>query len=327
MARKSQQNSGATGGSGGLFARLKAGLARSRDSVVGRIASLVGNRVLDEEMLEEIETVLLTADVGIEATEKLMAQLRAAVNKRGPQVDALEVLEEAVTAMLGAVEQPFELSGAKPAVILMVGVNGAGKTTTIGKLASQITAQGRQVLLAAGDTYRAAAIEQLQVWGDRSGVPVIAHQQGGDSAAVIHDALEAARARGVDVVIADTSGRLHTDVGLMEELAKVKRVIQRFDSDAPHETLLVLDAGNGQNALAQAQRFHEAVGVTGLVLTKLDGTARGGILLAIAARLGLPVKFIGIGEGVDDLRPFVAAEFAAALLNRTDGDGGVDSVQ
>ena len=327
MARNSSQDAGETGGSGRLFARLKAGLSRTRESVVGRIAGLVGGRALDEATLEEIETVLLTADVGIEATERLMERLRAAVRSGGSRVDALAVLSEAIRELLAGVEAPLALGDSKPAVILMVGVNGAGKTTTIGKLAAQLRAQRKEVLLAAGDTFRAAAIEQLQVWGERAQVPVIAHKQGGDSAAVVHDALEAARARGADVVIADTSGRLHTDAGLMDELAKVKRIVQRFDPAAPQETLLVLDAGNGQNALAQAERFHQAVGITGLVLTKLDGTARGGILLAIATRLGLPVKYVGVGEGIDDLRPFVAAQFADALLNRTETAGHGDPVQ
>jgi fused signal recognition particle receptor len=327
MARNSSKDTGDAGSSGGLFSRLKAGLSRTRQSVVGRIAGLVRGRVLDEETLEEIETVLLSADVGIEATTALLDRLRAAVKKQGPEVDALQVLGDAIRDLLADVEHPLDLGDAKPAVILMVGVNGAGKTTTIGKLAAQLSGQGKSVLLAAGDTFRAAAIEQLQAWGERARVPVVAHRQGGDSAAVIHDALEAARARDVDVVIADTSGRLHTDAGLMEELAKVKRIIRRFDPAAPQETLLVLDAGNGQNALAQAQRFNEAVGVSGLVLTKLDGTAKGGILLAIASRLALPVKYVGVGEGIEDLRPFIAADFAEALLSRTDTAGRGDPVQ
>ena len=327
MVRNSSKDAGDAGSSGGLFSRLKAGLSRTRQSVVGRIAGLVRGRVLDEETLEEIETVLLSADVGIEATTALLDRLRAAVKKQGPEVDALQVLGDAIRDLLADVEHPLDLGDAKPAVILMVGVNGAGKTTTIGKLAAQLSGQGKSVLLAAGDTFRAAAIEQLQAWGERARVPVVAHRQGGDSAAVIHDALEAARARDVDVVIADTSGRLHTDAGLMEELAKVKRIIRRFDPAAPQETLLVLDAGNGQNALAQAQRFNEAVGVSGLVLTKLDGTAKGGILLAIASRLALPVKYVGVGEGIEDLRPFIAADFAEALLSRTDTAGRGDPVQ
>jgi fused signal recognition particle receptor len=228
----------------------------------------------------------------------------------------LEALKARMVALLAPCEVPAPAFTAKPHVILMAGVNGAGKTTTIGKLARRLTDDGKQVVLAAGDTFRAAAVEQLKVWGERLGVPVISQQPGADPAAVIFDALQAAKNRGADVVIADTSGRLHTQAGLMDELRKIRRVMGRFDPTAPHETLLVLDAGNGQNALIQARQFNEAIGVTGLVLTKLDGTAKGGVVLAIASQLRLPIRYLGVGEKADDLRPFVAREFVEALLSR-----------
>ena len=304
----------------GLLGRLGAALGKTRSAIADGIVRLVGARAtIDDDLLEEIETILLTADVGVEATRRIIRGLEARVT-RGEVGDAtalLASLEEDMLAMLEPVEAPLaipDLDG--PCVILVVGVNGAGKTTTIGKLAARLGSEGRTVMIAAGDTFRAAAIEQLQEWGRRAGVPVVAQQPGADSASVIYDAFESARARGVDVLIADTAGRLHTRVGLMDELRKVRRVIGKLDPSAPHEVLLVLDAGTGQNALTQAVRFHDAVGVTGIALTKLDGTARGGIIFAVAERLKLPIRLIGVGEGVDDLREFDAREFVAAIVGR-----------
>jgi len=303
----------------GLFGRLKEGLAKTRTRFTDGLADLVfGEKTVDLETLDDLEALLLTADVGVEATQQIIVDLHDRLG-RSQLTDGQAVyqaLHEKMTAMLAICEAPLQLPDATPAVILMVGVNGAGKTTTIGKLAQRFLKQGNSVLLAAGDTFRAAASEQLQAWGERAGVPVIAQQPGADPAAVIFDALQAAESRQIDVVLADTSGRLHTQSGLMDELRKINRVIGKFDETAPHEILLVLDAGNGQNALSQARAFGEAVGVTGLVLTKLDGTAKGGIVFAIAAQLGLPIKFIGVGEGGDDLRPFSSAEYVDALLAR-----------
>lgn len=302
----------------GLFGRLKQGLSKTRTRLTDGLADLVfGEKIVDLETLDDLEALLLTADVGVEATQQIIVDLHDRLSRS--QLDngerVYQALHEKMTAMLAGCEAPLSLPvGAAPAVIMMVGVNGAGKTTTIGKLSQRFLNEGRSVLLAAGDTFRAAASEQLQAWGERSGVPVIAQQPGADPAAVIYDALQAAQSRNIDLVLADTSGRLHTQAGLMDELRKINRVIGKFDSTAPHETLLVLDAGNGQNALAQARAFSEAVKVTGLVLTKLDGTAKGGIVFAIAAELGLPIKFIGVGEGIDDLRPFSSADYVDALL-------------
>lgn len=302
----------------GLFGRLKLGLSKTRTRLTDGLADLVfGEKIVDLETLDDLEALLLTADVGVEATQQIIVDLHDRLSRS--QLDNGErvylALHEKMTAMLAGCEAPLSLPvGAAPAVIMMVGVNGAGKTTTIGKLSQRFLNEGRSVLLAAGDTFRAAASEQLQAWGERSGVPVIAQQPGADPAAVIYDALQAAQSRNIDLVLADTSGRLHTQAGLMDELRKISRVIGKFDSTAPHETLLVLDAGNGQNALAQARAFSKAVKVTGLVLTKLDGTAKGGIVFAIAAELGLPIKFIGVGEGIDDLRPFSSADYVDALL-------------
>ncbi|MDD3652270.1 MAG: signal recognition particle-docking protein FtsY [Immundisolibacter sp.] len=303
----------------GLFARLRQGLARTRERLGGGIADLLlGRRAIDALTVEEIETLLLSADAGVEATATLVDDLNArlARHELADGAAVLEALKERMVALLAPCEVPAPAFTAKPHVILMVGVNGAGKTTTIGKLARRLTDDGKQVVLAAGDTFRAAAVEQLKVWGERLGVPVIAQQPGADPAAVIFDALQAAKTRGADVVIADTSGRLHTQAGLMDELRKIRRVMGRFDPSAPHETLLVLDAGNGQNALIQARQFNQAIGVTGLVLTKLDGTAKGGVVLAIASQLRLPIRYLGVGEKADDLRPFVAREFVEALLSR-----------
>jgi fused signal recognition particle receptor len=261
----------------------------------------------------------LTADVGVEATQALMSDLTNRVaRKQLNDSEALSVaLREDMQAILQPVEQPLVLpeDNSKPFVILMVGINGAGKTTTIGKLAKRFQAEGRSVMLAAGDTFRAAAVDQLKVWGERNNVPVIAQHNRADSASVIFDALQAATARGIEVLIADTAGRLHTQANLMEELKKVRRVINKLDPAAPHETMLVIDAGIGQNALVQAKQFHQAIGVTGLTLSKLDGTAKGGIVFAIAKQTGLPIRFIGVGEQVDDLRRFEAASFVEALLS------------
>ncbi len=310
--------------SAGLFGRLKQGLAKTRTRFTDGLADLVfGEKTVDVETLDDLEALLLTADVGVEATQQIIIDLhdrlgRSELSNGGAVYQALH---EKMTAMLLASEGPLQLptdTSQRPAVILMVGVNGAGKTTTIGKLASRFLADKKSVMLAAGDTFRAAASEQLQAWGERNGVPVISQQPGADPAAVIFDTLQSASSRQTNIVLADTSGRLHTQGGLMDELRKINRVIGKFDESAPHETLLVLDAGNGQNALSQARAFSDAVNVTGLVLTKLDGTAKGGIVFAIAAELGIPIKFVGVGEGIDDLRPFVAADYVEALLSKTD---------
>ena len=302
---------------GGFFGRLKAALGRTRNALVGRLnALLAGRTVLDEQLVEEMETVLLSADVGIEATRRIIDDLRrrAAARRPGDEAALGTALREAMVEILEPVCRPLSASGAAPFVILVVGVNGTGKTTSAAKLAHRFKGEGRRVLLAAGDTFRAAAIEQLQTWGERLNIPVIAQHSGADSASVVYDALSSARARGSDLLIADTAGRLHTQSGLMEELKKVRRVIRKLDPDAPHETLLVLDASTGQNALAQARQFTEAVEVSGLVLTKLDGTAKGGIIFAIAHTLGIPIRYVGVGEGLDDLRDFDAGDFVDALL-------------
>ncbi|HVY65402.1 MAG TPA: signal recognition particle-docking protein FtsY [Gammaproteobacteria bacterium] len=302
----------------GFFAKLKARLNRGKAWLANDLLGL-GSRPLDETTVEELETRLLTGDVGVDATQWLLDEMRKA-NRRKPGTPASELLRETATTLMRTVEAPLAISAAhKPFVILAVGVNGTGKTTTVGKLAYRLKSSGMSVMLAAADTFRAAAVEQLQEWGRRADVPVIAQAPGADPAAVVHDALVAARARNVDVVLADTAGRLHTAAGLMDELEKVRRVIARFDATAPHETLLVLDASQGQNALAQALRFHERLKVTGLVLTKLDGTAKGGILLAIARALGVPIRFVAVGEGVDDLDEFRAEEFVRALVGERAG--------
>jgi len=303
----------------GFLASLKRGLDKTREAFTMDLAELlIGKKAIDDELLEEIETLLITADVGVEATDALMKDLNQRINRK--QLDDSEALfqalREQMQAILQPVEQPLLLPKErdKPFVILMVGINGAGKTTTIGKLAKRFQSEGHSVMLAAGDTFRAAAVEQLKVWGERNDVPVIAQHTGADSASVIFDALQAATARGTDILIADTAGRLHTQSNLMEELKKVRRVMTKIDSDAPHETMLVLDAGTGQNALVQAKQFHQAMGVTGLTITKLDGTAKGGIVFAMAKQMELPIRFIGVGEQVDDLRPFEAKRFVEALF-------------
>ncbi|WP_019601369.1 signal recognition particle-docking protein FtsY [Teredinibacter turnerae] len=301
-----------------FFTRIKQGLSRTSNQLSGGLASLLlGKKAIDDELLEEIETLLLMADVGVEATTDIIDDLTARVaRKQLADSDALyAALRQSLADLLLDVEAPLDVECAqKPFVILVVGVNGVGKTTTIGKLAKRFQNQGKSVMLAAGDTFRAAAVEQLQVWGERNKVPVVAQHTGADSASVIYDAVQSAQARQIDVVIADTAGRLHNKSNLMEELAKVKRVMAKLDDSAPHEVLLVLDAGTGQNALSQAGHFKEAAGVTGLALTKLDGTAKGGIIFALSKQYGLPVRYIGVGEGIDDLQPFQATSFIDALF-------------
>ncbi|MEQ1773617.1 MAG: signal recognition particle-docking protein FtsY [Burkholderiales bacterium] len=313
------------GESGGWFNRLKSGLAKTREKLGAQVAGLFGaGRKLDEAFYEELETVLIGADVGVTSTTHLIATLRERARKeRYTEAAQLrQALGENLVAMLKPIEQPLDVSTHKPFVIMLAGVNGAGKTTSIGKLAHYYQAQGKKVLLAAGDTFRAAAREQLMAWGERNNVTVIS-QASGDSAAVMFDAMHAAVARDIDVVLADTAGRLPTQLHLMEEIKKVKRVIDKALPGAPHETLIVLDANNGQNALAQVKAFDDTLGVTGLVLTKLDGTAKGGVIAAIAhmrAAQGsakpIPVRFIGVGEGLEDLRPFKADEFVSAMLDQ-----------
>ena len=293
--------------------RLAAGLARSREKLAGALGSVFARRKLDAETLDELETALITADVGIAATQHLLGDLAARWKAAGGEGDPKALLKAALVELLRPLERPLVVGSARPFVIMLAGVNGAGKTTSIGKLARHFQLQGLTVLLAAGDTFRAAAREQLAVWGERNGVTVIS-QAGGDPGAVMFDAIAAARARGVDVVLADTAGRLPTQLQLMEEIRKVQRVIRKADPAAPHETLLVLDANTGQNALAQVRAFDNALGLTGLVLTKLDGTAKGGVVAAIAKERPIPLRFIGVGEGLDDLKPFVAAEFVEALV-------------
>ncbi|MEN9527759.1 MAG: signal recognition particle-docking protein FtsY [Pseudomonadota bacterium] len=303
---------------GGFFARLKDRLIKPQGGLATGLARLFGARKIDAEILEELETRLLQADVGVAVTTELLEGLRKRIARHQlDDVDALrQALREDITAVLQPVAKPLVIDrSVKPYTILVVGVNGSGKTTSIGKLATRYTRDGLKVMLAAGDTFRAAAVEQIGIWADRSGAELIAQQSGADPAAVAFDAFNAARSRGVDVLIADTAGRLQAQAHLMEELRKVRRVLGKADPSAPHEVLLVLDANQGQNALVQAKQFHEAVGVTGLVLTKLDGTAKGGIVLAIAKQLGLPIRYIGIGEGADDFGEFDAAAFAAALID------------
>ncbi len=301
----------------GFFKRLRARLNRGNSWLTYDLADLFRGRKIDDEILDELETRLLTADVGVEATEEILSGLHKRVaRKELADVDALiAALRGAIVDILAPCAKPLTIDPQhRPFVILVVGVNGSGKTTTIGKLARRLTDEGRKVVLAAGDTFRAAAIEQLQVWAERSGSLFVAQQAGADPGAVVFDALQSARSRNADVLIADTAGRLHSQSHLMEELKKIKRVMQRIDPSAPHEVLLVLDANQGQNALSQAIQFHEAIGVTGLVLTKLDGTAKGGIVIAIARRLGLPIRYIGIGEQPEDFGEFDAQAFATALV-------------
>lgn len=302
-----------------FFARLKQGLSKTSASLGEGMASLfLGKKVIDDDLLDEIETRLLTADVGVEATTAIVQSLtkRVARKELADSGALYKALQEELAALLRPVEKPLQINAAnKPFVILVVGVNGAGKTTTIGKLAKKLQLEGKKVMLAAGDTFRAAAVEQLQVWGERNQIAVIAQHTGADSASVIFDAVQAATARGMDVLIADTAGRLHTKDNLMEELKKVRRVIGKLDDTAPHEVLLVLDAGTGQNAINQAKQFDQTVNLTGLALTKLDGTAKGGVIFALAKQFALPIRYIGVGEGIDDLRTFEAEPFVRALFD------------
>lgn len=304
------------------FARLKQGLAKTSSSLGEGMASLfLGKKEIDDDLLDELETRLLTADVGMEATTAIMGNLiRRVARKELADSGALyQALQVEMADLLRPIEQPMQITAEKkPYVILVVGVNGAGKTTTIGKLAARLQKDGKKVMLAAGDTFRAAAVEQLQVWGERNKIPVIAQHTGADSASVIFDALQAAKSRGMDVLIADTAGRLHTKDNLMEELRKVGRVMSKLDDSAPHEVLLVLDAGTGQNAINQTRQFNETIPLTGLALTKLDGTAKGGVIFALAKHFQIPVRYIGVGEGIDDLRDFVADDFVKALFAEKD---------
>jgi fused signal recognition particle receptor len=301
---------------GSWASRLRNGLARTRATLGGGLAGLFGRAAVDEALFEALEAALLTADCGVQASGALIGRLRERARAgRIAQPQALKLaLQEELRLLLAPLEKPLLLERARPLVIMVAGVNGSGKTTSIGKLAKWLQGQGKSVLLAAGDTFRAAAREQLVAWGERNNVGVIA-QQGGDAAAVVFDAVAAARARAIDVLIADTAGRLPTQLHLMEEIKKVKRVLGKALPGAPHEVLLVLDANTGQNGLAQVKAFDEALGLTGLVLTKLDGTAKGGVVCAIATQRPVPLYFVGVGEGIDDLRPFVAAEFCEALLD------------
>jgi len=310
----STTESAADSTSGDLATRL----SKTRRGLGDHMADFfLGKKTIDRDTLDDLEANLLRADVGVEATTEIIDDLESRLSRKAlGSVDALQrALSDHMAQLLLPCEKPLQVeAGKKPFVILVVGINGAGKTTSIGKLAHYYQQQGKSVMLAAGDTFRAAAVEQLQEWGSRNNVPVIAQSTGADAASVIFDALQSAQARNTDVVIADTAGRLHTQTNLMDELAKIKRVMTKLDADAPHETLLIMDAGFGQNALQQAEQFHQALGLTGLAVTKLDGTAKGGILFSIASKLGLPIRFIGVGEGIDDLRPFKAREFVAALL-------------
>ncbi|MFN9586184.1 MAG: signal recognition particle-docking protein FtsY [Pseudomonadaceae bacterium] len=301
-----------------FFARLKQGLSKTSASLGEGMASLfLGKKAIDDDLLDDLETRLLTADVGVEATTAIIGNLtkRVARKELADSGALYKALQEELVSLLKPVEQPLVIDTAKqPYVILVVGVNGVGKTTTIGKLAKKLQLEGKKVMLAAGDTFRAAAVEQLQVWGERNNIAVIAQHTGADSASVIFDAVQAAKSRGIDVLIADTAGRLHTKDNLMAELKKVRRVIGKLDETAPHEVLLVLDAGTGQNAINQAKQFNQTVNLTGLALTKLDGTAKGGVIFALAKQFGLPIRYIGVGEGIDDLRPFQAQAFVQALF-------------
>ena len=310
----------------GILARLRTALRRTRENLSSGLAELFSRPKIDAALIDEVEDLLLGADVGVDLTDRIVADLHARLKGQrladGPAV--LDALREHMVQTLEPVarrwEVPVPSSLERPLVVLVVGVNGAGKTTTIGKLAHRFRAGGYSVMLAAGDTFRAAAIDQIRIWGERNDVPVIAQQPGADSAAVVYDALQAATARSAHILIADTAGRLHTRTGLMEELAKVRRVLGRIDPEAPHETLLVLDATTGQNGLVQARRFTETVRVSGLAVTKLDGTARGGVLFAIARELSIPIRYVGVGEGIDDLRDFVPEDFVDALLSRSPGE-------
>lgn len=308
--------------SAGLFSRLKQGLSRTRHGLTDGLANVVlGAKSIDDDLMEQIEDLLITADLGMEATTRISKNLLQKVSRNElKDSNALfAALHDEMQAILAPSEQPLVIPEQNtPFVILVIGINGAGKTTTIGKIAKRLQNEGKTVMLAAGDTFRAAAVEQLQVWGERNNIPVVAQHGGADSASVIYDALESAKSKNIDVVIADTAGRLHTQTNLMEELKKVKRVMSKLDEHAPHEVMLVLDAGTGQNALNQAEQFNEAMQLTSVSLTKLDGTAKGGVIFAIAHKLGLPIRFIGVGEAIEDLRVFEAKDFVDALFDKND---------
>jgi fused signal recognition particle receptor len=313
---KSNSSDEPAGSAGGWLSRLREGLSATRGKLGGQLSALLGRHTkIDESLYEELETLLLSCDIGVASTEYLLEQARsrAARERISDPADLKRVLKEALVDLLAPIAKPLLISGAKPYVMLMTGVNGSGKTTSIGKLAKFYQAQGHKLMLAAGDTFRAAAVEQLKTWGERNDVPVIA-QEKGDPAAVVFDAVQSAQARGIDLLIADTAGRLPTQLHLMDELKKVKRVVARVLPGAPHEVMLVLDANTGQNALNQVKAFDDAVGLTGLTITKLDGTAKGGAIAAIARHKPIPVRFVGVGEGIDDLRPFDANEFVSALF-------------
>ncbi|WP_072271095.1 signal recognition particle-docking protein FtsY, partial [Serratia marcescens] len=304
----------------GFFARLKRSLLKTKQNLGSGFMGLFRGKKIDDDLFDELEEQLLIADVGVDTTRKIITSLtQHASRKQLKDAEALYgKLKEEMSEILAKVDQPLDVSGKTPYVILMVGVNGVGKTTTIGKLARQFQAEGKSVMLAAGDTFRAAAVEQLQVWGERNRIPVVAQHTGADSASVIFDAVQAAKARGIDVLIADTAGRLQNKSHLMEELKKIVRVMKKLDDQAPHEVMLTLDASTGQNAVSQAKLFNEAVGLTGITLTKLDGTAKGGVIFAIADQFGIPIRYIGVGEGIEDLRPFKADDFIEALFARED---------
>ena len=302
----------------GLFARLKRSLVKTRQNLGDGFIGLFRGKKIDDDLFEELEEQLLIADVGVETTRKIISNLTIqATRKQLKDAEALSaLLKQEMATILQKVDKPLDIESAKPFVILMVGVNGVGKTTTIGKLARQFQNQGKSVMLAAGDTFRAAAVEQLQVWGERNAIPVVAQHTGADSASVIFDALQAAKSRGVDVLIADTAGRLQNKSHLMDELKKITRVMQKIDAEAPHEVMLTLDASTGQNAVSQAKLFNEAVGLTGIALTKLDGTAKGGVIFSIADQFGIPIRYIGVGEQIEDLRPFKSEDFIEALFSQ-----------
>lgn len=316
-SKSTNETPNSTGNSAGFFGRLRASLSKSAARLTDGLVNLLPGGKIDDELLDELESRLITADVGVETTQSILESLRRQVARKelNDLPALLASLRKSMLDILQPCAQPLvPQTASKPFVILVVGVNGAGKTTTIGKLARRFVDEKRNVMLAAGDTFRAAAVEQLQVWGTRNQVPVIAQATGADPAAVVFDALQSAKAKGVDVLIADTAGRLHTQSNLMEELKKVKRVLTRIDATAPHEVLLVLDGSQGQNALQQAKLFNEALGVTGVVVTKLDGTAKGGIVLALAGRMKLPIRYIGVGESAEDFEVFNAEQFIDALL-------------
>ncbi|ELI5622205.1 signal recognition particle-docking protein FtsY [Salmonella enterica subsp. enterica serovar Newport] len=304
----------------GFFARLKRSLLKTKENLGSGFISLFRGKKIDDDLFEELEEQLLIADVGVETTRKIIANLtEGASRKQLKDAEALYgLLKDEMGEILAKVDEPLNIEGKTPFVILMVGVNGVGKTTTIGKLARQFEQQGKSVMLAAGDTFRAAAVEQLQVWGQRNNIPVIAQHTGADSASVIFDAIQAAKVRNVDVLIADTAGRLQNKSHLMEELKKIVRVMKKLDEEAPHEVMLTIDASTGQNAVSQAKLFHEAVGLTGITLTKLDGTAKGGVIFSVADQFGIPIRYIGVGERIEDLRPFKADDFIEALFARED---------